>query len=141
MMLSTPRARLAVVGVAAAGVLGVLGMSGSEEDLVYYRTPSEIAAKVSPGERVRLGGLVEQGTLRRDGSVVRFIITDGARDLPVTYDGATTAIFREGQGVLVEGSVDGQGRFHADTLMSKHSNQYVKEAREKGSARGGGGTP
>ena len=140
MRLSTPRARLAVVGVAAAGVLAVLGIWGSGDDLVYYRTPSEIAAKVRPGERVRLGGLVEQGTLRRDGSVVRFIITDGARDLPVTYDGATTAIFREGQGVLVEGSVDGRGRFVADTLLVKHSNQYVTKTREKISDRAGRGT-
>jgi cytochrome c-type biogenesis protein CcmE len=126
--LSTPRARLAVVGVAAAGVLVVLAVSGLNQDLVYYRTPSEVTAGADHADRLRLGGLVQPGSLRRDGAVLRFALTDGAADVPVEYAGTTTAVFAEGQGAVVEGTLDPAGLFHADSLLVKHSNEYVDGA-------------
>ena len=125
-VLETPRARLAVVGVAAAGVLGVLGVSGLQQNLVYYRTPSELGAGVSSsGERVRVGGLVERGSVTREGEVLHFVLTDGARDIRVAYQGKTPGVFRAGQGAIVEGSMGAGGQFDADTVLVKHSNEYV----------------
>lgn len=123
--LSTPRARLAIVGLAAAGVLGVLAVSGLNQDLVYYRTPSEAAADADHADRLRLGGMVLPGSLHRDGDVTRFALTDGAADVPVEYSGTTTAVFAEGQGAVVEGTLDAAGLFHADSLLVKHSNEYT----------------
>jgi cytochrome c-type biogenesis protein CcmE len=118
-----PRTRLAVVGAAAAAVLGVFAWSGLDDELVYYQTPGEIAAGDAAGERVRLGGLVERGSLRRDGEHIAFVLTDGAHDVPVDYVGTTTAVFGEGQGAVVEGTLTG-GVFRADALLVKHSNTY-----------------
>ncbi|HEU4513642.1 MAG TPA: cytochrome c maturation protein CcmE [Nocardioidaceae bacterium] len=123
--LTSARARLAVVGVAAAGVLGVLGVTGLQDNLVYYRTPSEIGAGASEEGRLRLGGLVQEGSVSREEDTLRFVITDGAYDVPVTYDGKAPGVFREGQGAIVEGTLDADGRFAADNVLVKHDNQYV----------------
>ncbi|HEX6247848.1 MAG TPA: cytochrome c maturation protein CcmE [Nocardioidaceae bacterium] len=123
-VLSSARARLGVVGVAAAGVLGVLGFTGLQDNLVYYRTPSEMSAEQAADGRVRLGGLVQEGSVSRDGGMLRFVLTDGAYDVPVTYDGKAPGIFREGQGAIVEGTLDG-GAFLADNVLVKHDNEYV----------------
>ncbi|HEY0775065.1 MAG TPA: cytochrome c maturation protein CcmE [Nocardioidaceae bacterium] len=124
--LTSARARLGVVGVAAAGVLGVLGVTGMQDNLVYYRTPSEVngGAAVDDG-RVRLGGLVQEGSVSREDDTLRFVLTDGAYDVPVTYEGKAPGIFREGQGAIVEGTLDGSGRFTADNVLVKHDNEYV----------------
>lgn len=124
-VLNTARARLAVVGVAAAGVLGVLAVTGLQDNLVYYRTPSEIGG-VSMGEdRVRLGGLVQKGSVTRDSGALQFILTDGAYDVAVTYDGKAPGVFREGQGAIVEGTLKPGGVFLADNVLVKHDNEYV----------------
>ncbi len=126
--LSSPRARLGLVGIAAAGVLVVLGVSGFQDNLVYYRTPAEVGSGASqPGERIRLGGMVEHGSVSRSGGVLRFVLTDGARDIPVVYRGKTPGVFREGQGAVVEGNLGAGQRFVADTVLVKHSNEYVEE--------------
>ena len=124
-VLETPRARLAVVGVAAAGVLAVLGVSGLKDNLVYYRTPSELGPGTPSGERVRLGGLVERGSVSRVNGVLHFVVTDGAQDVEVTYRGKAPGVFRAGQGAIVEGTLRPGGGFTADTLLVKHSNEYV----------------
>lgn len=124
-MLNTARARLAVVGVAAAGVLGVLGVTGLQDNLVYYRTPSEIDAATTGDDRVRLGGLVQKGSVSRESGTLQFVLTDGAYDVAVTYDGKAPGIFREGQGAIVEGTLDPQGAFLADNVLVKHDNEYV----------------
>ena len=122
--LSTPRARLAIVGLAAVGVVGVLGVSGLDDNLVYYRTPTELATEQGQSSRVRLGGLVQQGSVRDEGGTLRFVLTDGAQDVAVVYEGETTGVFREGQGAVVEGLLEADGTFVADTLLVKHSNEY-----------------
>lgn len=126
--LSSARGRLAVVGLVAAGVLGTVGFTGLQESLVYYRTPTELggaAASSSAEERVRLGGLVQPGSVSRESETLRFVLTDGARDVPVTYQGKAPGVFREGQGAIVEGTLDEAGAFRADTVLVKHSNEYV----------------
>lgn len=126
--LSSPRGRLAVVGVVAVGILGTLGFTGLQENLVYYRTPTELRGDSAPSgaaDRVRLGGMVQPGSVSRESERLRFVLTDGARDVPVTYQGKAPGVFREGQGAIVEGRLDEAGAFRADTVLVKHSNEYV----------------
>jgi len=113
---------LAVLAVAAALVLNAL-----RDSIVFFTTPSDIATKqISPGKRFRLGGLVAPGSLvRGDGLVVRFSVTDGNATLPVAYQGILPDLFREGQGVVAEGSLDGSGGFKADTVLAKHDETYM----------------
>ena len=124
-VLNTPRVRLAVVGVAAAGVLAVLAVTGLQENLVYYRTPSEIDRASTGDDRIRLGGLVQKGSVTRESGTLQFVLTDGANDVAVTYDGKAPGVFREGQGAVVEGTLDPQGAFLADNVLVKHDNEYV----------------
>ncbi|MDQ3609988.1 MAG: cytochrome c maturation protein CcmE [Actinomycetota bacterium] len=119
-----PRVRLAVVGVVSVAALGVLAASGLEDSLVYYRTPSEVSAAAgAPAQRVRLGGLVQTGSVREEAGTVRFVLTDGAADVAVLHRGDPPGVFQEGQGALVEGSFDGR-LFRSDFLVVKHSNEY-----------------
>ena len=129
-VLASTRARLVVLGVAAAGALGVLGATGLQEDLVYYRTPSEVAVDTTHDQRVRLGGLVAQGSVSREADLLRFVLADGAHDVSVTYEGTAPGIFREGQGAVVEGTFDSGGAFTADNVLVKHDNQYVDGSME-----------
>jgi len=120
-----PRLRLAVVGLVAVGALGLLGASGIGDSLVYYRAPSEDVGTATPGEgRIRLGGMVQAGSVRPEGSGVRFVLTDGAADVTVVHRGDPSGVFQEGQGALVEGEFDGDGIFRSDFLVVKHSNEY-----------------
>lgn len=105
-------------------MLGAFVVNGLQDNMVYYHTPSEVLDVT--GDRVRLGGMVADGSIDRDGGTVNFTITDGVTDVPVTYDGSTTGVFREGQGAIVEGVVS-QGTFQADNLLVKHDNEYVSE--------------
>ncbi|WP_169808631.1 cytochrome c maturation protein CcmE [Microtetraspora niveoalba] len=124
------RSRLPLLLVAAAGVvLACLAVSGLGDGLVYYRTPSEIAGSpADTGPRTRVGGLVVPGSVHDEGGVLRFRLSDGAAVLRVAYRGERPAIFREGQGAVVEGVAGADGLFHSDRLMVKHSNEYRAEA-------------
>src|SRR6201990_956929 len=113
---------LAVLAVAAALVL-----SGLRDFIVFFSTPSMVAEKhVQPGKRFRLGGLVQPGSLKRgDNLAVTFEVADGSAKLPVAYKGILPDLFREGQGVVAEGSLDGAGVFKADTVLAKHDETYI----------------
>jgi cytochrome c-type biogenesis protein CcmE len=117
-------------GVIAAGALFVAGalawvaVRGLSGNLVYYRTPSEVVAEGEPGERMRVGGYVEPGSARRMGDGVQFIVTDGTSRLTVVGGGDVPALFREGQGVVVEGTWGADGLFHADTVLVRHDSEY-----------------
>lgn len=122
---ATLRVRLAVVGVVAVAALGVIAASGLGDSLVYYQTPSEMSAQpVASRERLRLGGMVQPGSVREDGEFVHFVLTDGAAEIPVVHRGDPTGVFQEGQGALVEGSLAADGTFRSDFLVVKHSNEY-----------------
>jgi cytochrome c-type biogenesis protein CcmE len=115
-------AGLAVVGLAAGLVLFAL-----RDSIVFFYTPSEIAEKgVKPGQRLRLGGLVEKGSWQKgEGTMNRFLVTDRIKTMPVIYSGQLPDLFREGQGVVAEGSLDASGTFVADTVLAKHDENYM----------------
>jgi cytochrome c-type biogenesis protein CcmE len=116
----------AVAGVAVLAV-GVLAAAGLDGALVYYRTPVEAVAAPVTDERVRVGGLVVDGSLDRSGETVTFEITDGVADVTVVHVGTLPAIFREGQGAVVEGRFTADGVLRSDTVLVRHSNEYGPE--------------
>ncbi len=125
---------LGAVGLATGLVLYALS-----DTIVFFYTPSDIATKgVVAGQRLRLGGLVEEGSLKKlDGGVVSFVVTDKIKTLPVTYKGILPDLFREGQGVVAEGTLQANGGFAADTVLAKHDENYMppevaKALKEKG---------
>jgi cytochrome c-type biogenesis protein CcmE len=113
------------LGVLLVAVLLVL--SALKDSIVFFNTPTDVAEKhVAPGARIRLGGLVANGSVMRgDALSVRFEVTDGNRSIPVTYQGILPDLFREGQGVVAEGSLDGSGVFKADNVLAKHDERYM----------------
>jgi cytochrome c-type biogenesis protein CcmE len=113
---------LAVLGLAIGLVLFAM-----RDSIVFFYSPSEVAAmQIAPGVRFRLGGLVETGSVVRDeGTSVRFVITDQAKMLPVTFTGVLPDLFREGQGVVAEGTLQPDGVFHADNVLAKHDENYM----------------
>jgi cytochrome c-type biogenesis protein CcmE len=121
--------RLAFIGGALAALAGAvaLAMFALRDNIVFFYSPSEIAAKpVAQGARVRVGGLVKQGTLvKGEGRHISFVVTDTAKDLPVTYSGLLPDLFREGQGVVAEGVIGADGALRADNVLAKHDEKYM----------------
>lgn len=112
---------LAVV-VAALGWIAVKGLTGN---LVYYLTPTDISQhKADVGQRIRLGGFVVPGSVGHAGELLKFTVTDGSRSMTVVDTGSVPELFKAGQGVVVEGSLGKDGRFHSDTLLIKHNGDY-----------------
>jgi cytochrome c-type biogenesis protein CcmE len=121
---------VAVVVLTAVGVLAFAGLSGS---LVYYKTTSELLFDHGlVGHRLRLGGLVVQGSVHRTADGVRFELTDGVAEVPVVNTGEPRGVFRDGQGAVVEGVLGRDGVFRSDVLLVKHSNSYEPPARGTG---------
>jgi cytochrome c-type biogenesis protein CcmE len=114
-------------GLSVLAVAVALMLNAFRDSIVFFNSPSDVVAKhVEPGTRIRLGGLVKTGSLVRvNGLHVRFEVTDGSREIPVTYQGVLPDLFREGQGVVAEGSLDGAGVFNADTILAKHDESYM----------------
>lgn len=109
------------------------------DTIVFFYAPSELEAKaVEPGQRIRLGGLVADGSIvKSDNAQVRFIVTDTLKSVPVVYRGILPDLFREGQGVVTEGRLDAAGTFRADTVLAKHDENYMpKEVADALKARG-----
>ena len=122
--------RLAMIagGVAALAVAAALVLSAFRQNLVFFFTPSQIAANEAPqGRAFRVGGLVESGSVRRqpDGVTVRFVITDTARSIPVVYRGLLPDLFREGKGVVTQGKLAADGVFYASEVLAKHDENYM----------------
>jgi len=113
---------LAILALAAALVLYAM-----RDNIVFFFSPSEIVEKgVKPGQHIRLGGLVEQGSLRRlDQAGYVFVVTDFEEELEVRYTGILPDLFREGQGVVAEGSLNKDGIFMADNVLAKHDEKYM----------------
>ena len=119
------RTRIAVAAVVLVGSLGWVAAKGLTGNLVYYQTPSDVAAgRAAAGERLRLGGYVLSGSVQRSGSSIHFVVTDGAARTSVVNTGGVPALFKAGQGVVVEGVLGSDGVFHADTMLVKHSSEY-----------------
>ncbi len=120
------RLTLVVGAMIALGGAGALAFSTLGSKATYFYAPSDLVGKAPPTEAIRLGGMVEKGTLKKDGSTVHFIVTDNARTWPVAYTGILPDLFREGQGVIAEGKIDpASGVFTADTILAKHDEKYM----------------
>jgi len=115
-------ASLGVLAVAAALVLNAL-----RDSIVFFSSPSDVAEKhISPGTRMRIGGLVKPGSIERgDNLLIRFAVTDGKTDIGVHYQGIVPDLFREGQGVVAEGKLEPGGILAADTVLAKHDERYM----------------
>lgn len=130
-MIARPKhQRLVLVILALAAVLGavLLAMWGLKDRAAYFYTPADIVAgKASPGRAMRLGGMVERGSVRRegDGLTTQFIVEDGEARVPVTYRGILPDLFREGSGVVAEGQLAPNRTFVADNILAKHDERYM----------------
>ncbi len=115
-----------------AGAMAILGLAAGlmlfalRDNIVFFYTPSELAKKqTASGARLRIGGLVEEGTVGRNGQDVNFTVTDKTSDLAVSYTGLLPDLFREGQGVVVDGVLQPNGAFRADSVLAKHDERYM----------------
>lgn len=118
---------LAIVGgLAALGVASALVLTAFQENLVFFFTPSQVAANEAPqGRTFRIGGMVETGSVKRSGIEVRFVVTDTAKSIPVVYSGALPDLFREGKGVVAQGQLGADGVFRAREVLAKHDENYM----------------
>jgi len=124
MTLGLPRLRVLLLAAAVIGSLAWVAGNGLTSNLVYYQTPTDLLGKDAPGQRVRLGGLVEPGTVRELPGGVSFMVTDGTHEMAVDQRGGVPSMFQAGRGVVVEGAYGRDGVFHADTVLVKHDNMY-----------------
>ena len=119
---------LVLLALGAVGVAALLALSALRDQAAFFYAPSDVAAQGLPlGRAVRLGGMVEAGSVRRavDGVTVRFIVTDGRATTPVTFAGIVPDLFRERSGVVAEGEFRRDGSFVASNLLAKHDEKYM----------------
>jgi cytochrome c-type biogenesis protein CcmE len=122
------RISLIAGGLAALAVCAALVLMAFRDNLVFFFTPSQVAANEAPqGRLFRIGGLVEPGSVKRqpDGVSVRFVVTDTAKSIPVVYKGALPDLFREGKGVVTQGRLAPDGVFQATEVLAKHDENYM----------------
>ena len=119
--------RLAIAGgvVAAVGVAVALVLNAFQSNLVFFYSPSQVAAKEAPAARTfRIGGMVEKGSVKRDGTTVNFIVTDTAKSVSVSYQGILPDLFKEGKGVVAQGQLK-DGVCVAREVLAKHDENYM----------------
>ncbi len=120
------RAALIIGGLAAIGIAATLVLNALDSNIALYVTPSEVAAGKAPqGKAFRIGGMVKEGSIRRDNLTVNFIITDTAKDIPVAYTGILPDLFKEGKGAVVQGRLGPDGKFAATEVLAKHDENYM----------------
>lgn len=121
------RGTLIAASVAVLALASILTLFALKDSIVFFHTPSDIAEKkVKTGQRIRLGGLVGEGSVKRGGgTAVEFAVTDTLKSVKVSYTGVLPDLFREGQGVVAEGVIDAAGNFTADTVLAKHDENYM----------------
>jgi len=120
--------KFAIVGVilAGVGIAVALVLNAFQSNLVFFYSPSQIAAKEAPvGRTFRIGGLVQPGSLQRDGVEVRFLVTDNVQTVPVKYSGILPDLFKEGKGVVAQGKIGENGVFVAKEVLAKHDENYM----------------
>ena len=114
------------LGVVALGVATALVLTAFNKNLVFFFTPSQVAANEAPvGRTFRIGGMVVPGSLKREGVEVRFVVTDTAKSMPVVYRGQLPDLFREGKGVVAQGQLGADGVFAAREVLAKHDENYM----------------
>jgi cytochrome c-type biogenesis protein CcmE len=122
--------RLALIAVliVGAGSATALALYAFQQNLLYFYSPSQVSAGEAPPDRMfRIGGLVVDGSVERaaDGMTVRFELTDNAQAVPVVYTGLLPDLFREGQGIVAHGRLNGDGVFRAEEVLAKHDENYM----------------
>ena len=120
--------RIALIagGLVSLGIAATLVLNAFQSNLVFFFTPTQIAAGEAPKERpFRVGGLVKSGSLQRDGITAHFVVTDTAKEIPVAYTGILPDLFREGKGVVAQGKLGADGRFVASEVLAKHDENYM----------------
>jgi cytochrome c-type biogenesis protein CcmE len=114
------------LGVVALGIAAALVLMAFEKNLVFFFTPSQVAANEAPqGRTFRIGGMVLEGSVKREGVEVQFVVTDTAKNIPVVYRGALPDLFREGKGVVAQGQLGADGVFRAREVLAKHDENYM----------------
>ena len=122
------RLALIAAGLGAIAIAAALVLNAFRSNLVFFFSPSQIAAGEAPQDRAfRVGGMVETGSVKRqaDGVTVRFVVTDTAKSVPVVYKGILPDLFREGKGVVAEGRLGTDGVFRAEQVLAKHDENYM----------------
>jgi cytochrome c-type biogenesis protein CcmE len=114
------------LGVAALGIATALVLVAFNRNLVFFFTPTQVAANEAPiGRTFRIGGMVQAGSVKREGVEVRFIVTDTQKSMPVVYRGQLPDLFREGKGVVAQGTLGPDGVFSAREVLAKHDENYM----------------
>ena len=122
------RISIIAVGLAGLALATFLALSAFRQNLVFFFSPTQVAAKEAPVDRTfRIGGLVQEGTLKReaDGLSVRFTVTDTAASIPVVYKGILPDLFKEGRGCVAQGKIGADGVFQAEQVLAKHDENYM----------------
>ncbi|HSH91198.1 MAG TPA: cytochrome c maturation protein CcmE [Ramlibacter sp.] len=120
------RGAIVAAGLAAVGTAAALVLNALNSNIALYVTPTEVGAGKAPkGQAFRIGGIVKDGSLRRDNLTVHFVVTDTARDIPVRYTGILPDLFKEGKGAVVQGRLGPDGNFTASEVLAKHDENYM----------------
>jgi cytochrome c-type biogenesis protein CcmE len=120
------RALIIVAALIAIGVAALLILNTLNSNIALYVTPSDVAAGKAPqGQAFRIGGMVKDGSVKRDGLTVHFEITDLVKDIPVAYTGILPDLFKEGKGAVIQGRMNANGEFIASEVLAKHDENYM----------------
>ncbi len=120
------RIALIVGGLASLAIAAGLALNALDSNIALYVTPTEVAAGKAPqGKAFRIGGLVKEGSIKRQDMTVRFVITDTAKEIPVAYTGILPDLFRDGKGAVVQGRLGSDGIFTATEVLAKHDENYM----------------
>jgi cytochrome c-type biogenesis protein CcmE len=120
------RALFILAGVAVLGVAAAFVLNAFQDNMVFFYTPSQIEKGEAPkGRAFRVGGMLKNGTIKKDGIVTQFVVTDTAKEVTVTYSGILPDLFREGKGVVAQGKLNGSGVFVATEVLAKHDENYM----------------
>ncbi len=120
------RAAMIVGGLVALGLAAYLVLNAFESNLVFFFSPTQVAAGEAPKNRTfRIGGLVKSGSMSRDNLTVNFIVTDTSKEMGVSYTGILPDLFKEGKGVVAQGKIGNDGKFVATEVLAKHDENYM----------------
>jgi cytochrome c-type biogenesis protein CcmE len=136
----TRRTNRLLITVCAALILGLAGwlmLNALRDNIVFFYSPGELTSQLTDGRQLRLGGLVEEGSVQIEGLQARFVLTDGEGRTEIRFDGALPDLFREGQGIVADGRFQPDGQFIAATVLAKHDETYMpREVADKLKERG-----
>jgi cytochrome c-type biogenesis protein CcmE len=125
----TPRQKrfsLIIGGIVVLAMAAGFVLNAFQSNLVFFFTPTQVAQGEAPKNKMfRVGGMVKEGSVKRDQAVIEFVVTDTARDIPVRYSGLLPDLFKEGKGVVAQGRLDEQGLFVASEVLAKHDENYM----------------